>query len=835
METENIAPRVNSIEDTYQKLDQREHVLKRPDSYVGSVESIRTDMWVYKDEINFETGESTGQGQLEPQKIEYVPALFKIFDEILVNAADNKTRDPENMTWIKVEINQAQGMISVANNGKGIPIRMHQKEKIFVPELIFGNLLTSDNYNDNKKKVTGGRNGFGAKLCNIFSTKFIVETADADVGKKFVQTFSANMTQKTKPKITKYNKKDYTKISFWPDFGKFGMQTLDDDTVALFKKRVYDMAGCTDSSVAVHLNGTKLPVKSFKNYVKLCTKSLEQKFGSSRQIAHLTVNDRWDVAICASDGQFEQVSFVNSIWTCKGGTHVDYISDQVAKSLEKVIASKNKKGTKIKKNAIKQFLCVFVRSLIENPAFDSQTKDALTTQSKAFGSTAVLSAEFLKLLASKKIGIVDKVMALASFKSRKIGKEGTKAKNVRGVAKLDDANKAGTAQSHKCTLILTEGDSAKTLAVSGLSIVGRDYYGVFPLKGKPLNVREARHEQISKNDEIQNIVKIMGLKRNVTYTSENIKTLRYGHLMIMADQDHDGSHIKGLIINFIHWYNPSLLLVPGFLQEFVTPIVKAVKGKKSETFYTIPQYEQWRDTLPEADQKKWKCKYYKGLGTSTAAEAKEYFRDLEKNCIEFQWEDEDEEWIKLAFDKKKATDRKHWIENVHGETYVDYDVDFMRYSDFFNKEFVLYSQASVTRAIPALMDGFKPSQRKVLYACFKRNLKSEIKVAQLAGYVSEHAQYHHGEASLMGAIIGMAQTFVGSNNINLLFPSGQFGTRLMGGSDAASPRYIFTKVCIQPYKNLLILNKNSKLHKMFVFSDCGYYTSHIPCRRRPNS
>lgn len=277
METENIAPRVNSIEDTYQKLDQREHVLKRPDSYVGSVESIRTDMWVYKDEINFETGESTGQGQLEPQKIEYVPALFKIFDEILVNAADNKTRDPENMTWIKVEINQAQGMISVANNGKGIPIRMHQKEKIFVPELIFGNLLTSDNYNDNKKKVTGGRNGFGAKLCNIFSTKFIVETADADVGKKFVQTFSANMTQKTKPKITKYNKKDYTKISFWPDFGKFGMQTLDDDTVALFKKRVYDMAGCTDSSVAVHLNGTKLPVKSFKNYVKLCTKSLEQK------------------------------------------------------------------------------------------------------------------------------------------------------------------------------------------------------------------------------------------------------------------------------------------------------------------------------------------------------------------------------------------------------------------------------------------------------------------------------------------------------------------------------------------------------------------------------
>jgi DNA topoisomerase-2 len=272
-----------------------------------------------------------------------------------------------------------------------------------------------------------------------------------------------------------------------------------------------------------------------------------------------------------------QVSFVNSIWTCKGGTHVEYVSDQICKHLEKVVAAKNKKGTKIKKAAIKQFLCVFVRSLIENPTFDSQTKDALTSQAKTFGSTAELSEDFLKAVASKKMGIVEQVLALNAFKSRKIGKEGTKAKNVRGLPKLDDANKAGTAMSHKCTLILTEGDSAKTLAVSGLSIVGRDYYGVFPLKGKPLNVREARHDQIAKNEEIQSIIRIMGLKRDVEYTEESVKTLRYGHLMIMADQDHDGSHIKGLIINLIHWYNPSLLRVPGFLQEFITPIVKATK------------------------------------------------------------------------------------------------------------------------------------------------------------------------------------------------------------------------------------------------------------------
>ena len=580
MDAENVAPAGNAAPvETYQKLDQRQHVLKRPDSYVGSVESVRSDLWVCQDTIPDEDDDDAAAAsvRLVPRRINYVPALFKIFDEILVNAADNKTRDPENMTWIKVSIDQEAGVICVANNGRGIPIRMHAKEKIFIPELIFGNLLTSDNYNDAKKKVTGGRNGYGAKLCNIFSTKFVVETADAGAGKKFVQTFSDNMTKKTKPKITSYSKKDYTKITFWPDWEKFGMEGLDDDTVALFKKRVYDMAGCTDTSVSVYLNGEKLGVKGFPQYVKLCTASLEERYGASRRIEHIAVNDRWDIAICASDGAFEQVSFVNSIWTCKGGTHVEYVSDQVCKYLEKVIATKNKKGQKIKKSAIKQFLCIFVRSLIENPAFDSQTKDALTTQSKAFGSTADLPASFLKALASKKMGIVDQVMALATFKSRKIGKEGTKARNVRGVSKLDDANKAGTSQAHKCTLILTEGDSAKTLAISGLSIVGRDYYGVFPLKGKPLNVREARHDQISKNEEIQNIIRIMGLKRNVEYDEQTIKNLRYGHLMIMADQDHDGSHIKGLIINLIHWYNPSLLTVPGFLQEFITPIVKSVK------------------------------------------------------------------------------------------------------------------------------------------------------------------------------------------------------------------------------------------------------------------
>jgi DNA topoisomerase-2 len=188
--------------------------------------------------------------------------------------------------------------------------------------------------------------------------------------------------------------------------------------------------------------------------------------------------------------------------------------------------------------------------------------------------------------------------------------------------KLEDANNAGGRNAKRCTLILTEGDSAKALAVAGLSVVGRDDYGVFPLRGKLLNVREAGHDQIVKNVEIQHIKQILGLKHNQDYTT--VDSLRYGHLMIMTDQvglsrctaasanmlqDHDGSHIKGLIINFLDHFYPSLLRIPEFLVEFITPIVKVTKGKSERSFYTLPQYDEWKEA--NNDGKGWDAKYYK--------------------------------------------------------------------------------------------------------------------------------------------------------------------------------------------------------------------------------
>uniref|UniRef100_A0A8C2BI12 DNA topoisomerase 2 n=1 Tax=Cyprinus carpio TaxID=7962 RepID=A0A8C2BI12_CYPCA len=789
-----------SVERIYQKKTQLEHILLRPDTYIGSVEPVTQQMWVFDEDMG-----------MNCRDITYVPGLYKIFDEILVNAADNKQRD-KTMNCIKVNIDSENNTISVWNNGKGIPVVEHKVEKVYVPALIFGQLLTSSNYDDDEKKVTGGRNGYGAKLCNIFSIKFTVETACRESKRCFKQTWFDNMGRAGEYKIKPFDGDDYTCITFQPDLAKFKMQALDKDTVALLTRRAYDIAGST-KGVRVFLNGKKLPVNGFRSYVDLYLKDKVDETGSPLTIVHEAVNDRWEVCLTLSDKGFQQVSFVNSIATTKGGRHSDYVADQIVSKLIEVVKKKNKAGVAVKPFQVKNHMWLFVNCLIENPSFDSQTKENMTLQQKNFGSTCSLSEKFVKQ--ANNCGIVESIMNWVKFKAQaQLNKKCSAVKHtkIKGVPKLDDANDAGNKNSTSCTLILTEGDSAKTLAVSGLGVVGRDRYGVFPLRGKMLNVREASHKQIMENAEINNIIKILGLQYKKNYSDpESLKSLRYGKLMIMTDQDQDGSHIKGLLINFIHHNWPSLLR-HNFLEEFITPIIKASNKKQELAFYSIPEFNEWKEK--QSNTKSWKIKYYKGLGTSTSKEAKEYFSDMMRHRIPFKYSGPaDDEAITLAFSKKMVDERKEWLtsfminrrqrreHNLPEEYLYGQETTSLTYHDFINKELVQFSNSDNERSIPCLVDGLKPGQRKVLFCCFKRNDKREVKVAQLAGSVAEMSAYHHGEVSLMMTIVGLAQNFVGSNNLNMLQPLGQFGTRLHGGKDSASPRYIFTM--LSPLARLL--------------------------------
>jgi len=763
----------------YQKLTDREHILKKPDTYIGSIENTEHDGYIFDD------------GKIISKEV----GLYKLFDEGIVNCRDHVIRQAQAVkdkienaipvTNIDITIDE-DGTIHMYNDGNGIDVAQHPEYKMWIPEMIFGHLRTSTNYDEKKKeKIIGGKNGFGFKLVLIWSTWGKVETVDHVRGLKYVQEFKNNLTEICKPSITKCKKKPYTRVSFKPDYARLGITGLSPDILALFKKRVYDISAVTDKTVKVKLNSELVPCKNLEQYIDLY---IGPKTETKR--IYEQPNDRWEYAVClAPKDEFQQLSFVNGIYTSNGGKHVEYIMNQIIRKL--CVYIKTKKKVDVKPTTIKEQLMLFLRCDIENPSFNSQTKDELGTAITKFGSTCNVSDAFIEKIA--KMGVMNAACALTEVKENKAAKktDGSKSKSIRGIPKLIDANYAGTVKSDKCVLILCEGDSAKAGIVSGLTKDDRNTIGVYPMKGKMFNTRGETMKRIGENKEIIEIKQILGLETGKKYTQESAsKALRYNSVLFMTDQDLDGSHIKGLGLNVFQDQWNSLSTLDNFIGFMNTPILKAKKGGKELLFYNDGEYRKWKG---ENDTKGWNVKYYKGLGTSTGKEFKEYFAN--KKIVYFKHEGAtSDNIVDMVFNKKRSEERKQWLSNYDRDLYLDTNNESVSYTDFVNKELIHFSKYDCERSIPNLMDGLKISLRKILYSAFKKNLTTEIKVAQFSGYVSEQSGYHHGEASLNAAIVGMAQDYVGSNNINLLMPNGQFGTRLQGGKDSASERYIFTQL-----------------------------------------
>jgi DNA topoisomerase II len=763
------------ISQAYQKKTHREHILSLPDTYIGSVQNTDEQVFVRQ-------GDSFVQTQLTIN-----PGFYKLVDELLVNAHDHvvrlRTRNSGNPVR-KITIAYDKNHFYIENDGEPIDVVQHPEHKVWVPQMIFAELLTSTNYDADEKKLVGGKNGYGVKLVNIFAKQMEVMITDGPRKVSYAQTYSLNMTRIGEPNVKPTKTKSSVAIRWEPDFPRFGMTEITPDMMKLIERRVWDLAMTMGKDVKVVLNGETLKCRNLTEYAK--------SYGIDA-VVYESPNDRWQIAIGQSKEGAFNMSFVNGIWTSKGGTHVDSIVNQVASHVVEYVETKKK--TKVKPSLVKDQLAVFLVSLIENPSFTSQTKETLTTKVSAFGSSPKLSEDTLKKVVSK-LAIVETILEAQAAKDAKDNTktDGRKQSRITGIPKLDDAVCAGTKDSAKCVLILTEGDSAKAMALSGLSQDQRKIYGVYPLKGKVLNVKDTSDSKVEHTKEIAELKKILGLQSGKKY--KDVSELRYGSVMIMTDQDYDGSHIRGLLVNLFHELWHELCTVPGFLTYMATPIVKATKGNDTKNFYSQYEYEEWKKTDASRG---YKVKYYKGLGTSTRNEAKDYF--AKPQAVAFTYSPGSDEAIDLAFNKKRADDRKVWLQGYDKSAQVPTGTR-VPYPDFINKDLIHFSNYNLERAIPNVMDGLKVSQRKILYAAFKRNLTQEIRVAQFAGYVSEHTGYHHGEASLNEAIIGMAQDFMGANNIQWLVPQGQFGTRLRGGSDSASPRYIHTY--LQPIVKKLV-------------------------------
>jgi DNA topoisomerase II len=776
----------------YTHLSQRNQILKRPGQHIGSIKSAQNLVWLVDEE-----GDSI---KIVEKEVTYNHGLIHIFSEVLSNAQDNffRSQNSENpLKKIEVTVDKEKGEITVWNDGQHIPCTIHEweadEEKIdnndhYQAEIIFGHLNSSGNYDDDNEtgRIGGGLHGVGVKLTNIFSQYFKVESFDPENGLKFVGEWSDNMSSMKKPKVTSLKqKKGYTCVTYIADFQKFGVKGYTDIDIAIMKKLCVDCAMITGQKVT--FNSEVIPVKDLLGYVKMyCEPTNYVEFKTADSTVVLCEKPTFDIGMV-------QISFVNGINTKKGGVHVDEWKKGIFKPLlEKLKAKYTEKKSstpfKITPKNLEQYFMLFITCNLKNPDFEGQTKDVLSNPSP---KVQVPETKIKQLLKWDFISDIEETVRIQGMKELK-KTDGKKTTSV-DVPKADDANKAGTVNSHKCVLFITEGDSAKTFAIKGISAMeeGTNWFGALPVRGKVLNVRGASAKQINDNKEITYLKKMLGLEHGEDYSGENIKKLRYGKVCILTDADPDGDHIKGLIINFFQYFYPSLIS-SGYLTSLRTPIVKTVQKGKVQKFYYLKEFKEWASNQKTPFQ----AKYYKGLATSSDEDILDIFKD--PHYVQYIEDAKSTDTIGMVFDKTRANDRKKWLENYTNKEFVYKMVggeELVPITEFFNNEMIEFSIYDNHRSIPSVIDGLKPSQRKALFVGLKVLTKSkDYRVSQFAAEVAKLAKYHHGEISMEKTIVSMAQTFVGSNNATVFHESGQFGTRSSGGDDAGSSRYIATKL-----------------------------------------
>lgn len=786
----------------YTKIDQIEHVLLRSSMYVGSKTlNEYTDFVGSYDVI-------TGNYAIRSKQVVASPAILRFFIEVLSNAVDNVHRSKSTATpctKIKVNIDQESGEIRVWNDGDVIPVEKHAIEGIYNHSLIFGQLLTGSNYDDTEAREISGTNGVGIKCTNVFSSTFTVRGVDPNNCKSFEQTWTNNMRSTSTPTIKKTKLvSGFTEVKYILDFERLGITQYTDDIVGIYLRYVIDAAMLT--GVNVYFNDKLIKVRDLLAYARLyeedvtTTKADDDVLSMETPHAkidyvHIISGDVQAVITTTNTNDFKHFSFTNGIYNRLGGKHVDSVCDALFKPILEKFTKKNK--PLIKLADIKKFFKVFVVCVVQNPEFDSQSKERLESPKVKF---EVTTNDIKKILSW---AVVEDIENMLKMKEMLVLKK--VEKKQKGYVKIDGydpANNAGGKRSEECSLILCEGLSAKTFAVAGISKglygkVGRDWFGILSLTGKILNSRNVTPTVMSKNAVLINLIQAIGLKFDADYTDDaQYGTLNYGRILMLTDADVDGVHISSLVINFIHHMCPSLLhRATPFIISMATPIVRVFGPKgKDILFYDENKFKKYATEQTS----KFKSKYYKGLGTTKIEDVPDTFGT---KMIQFITDEKLDENINKVFHKKFADERKAWLETYEPNPSYSLDdrgVDVdMNLSDYLNFEMIKFSHDDCKRSIPNLYDGLKISQRKVLYAVKKRNItygKPSLKVAQLGGYVAEHTNYHHGEQNLYDTIIKMAQCFPGSNNIPLLYRDGAFGTRLSLGKDAASPRYIFTKM-----------------------------------------
>lgn len=586
---------MSNVEDKYRKLTDREHVLNRPGMYIGSTSSHTESLEVYNGT------------NIHERSVTYNPGFIKLFDEVLSNSVDEHRRN-NKLDEIRVTVNLDTTEIIILDNG-GIPVQKHKEHKEWIPEMIFSNLRAGSNFDDTKDRDVAGTNGVGATLTNIFSNQFSISTCDGY--NKFEQTFSNNMQSRSTPKITKYDK-GFTKVAYIPDLSRFKMKNIDQDSHDIMFKRCLDIAACNTKLTVIfttikdgNKTNHKLKFKDFKEFIDLYNPG-EYFYEKSKHFR---------IGIAGSESGFKNTSYVNSVHTKDGGTHVDYIINQLISQLREMIEKKHK--IQVKPSDIRNHLHIFIDCTVVNPSFSSQTKEKLITEQKLFKTEHEVSEKTAKDVFSSEIiktvldWVEKRALAAERAELRKLNKELDKGR----VKKLIDAQKKGDRRN--CILGIYEGDSA-TSAVRKFR--DTQIMGAFPLKGKFINVHELPNSKVINNEEVKGLMGSLGLK-----LGEDPRGLRYGRIYIYTDADPDGNSIAAQLINFFAKYWPELFKI-GMIYKVMTPLVVARKGKNVLKFYTSSEFETWIDKN-KSSSSSWDIEYKKGLAALTDSEYEEIIKN----------------------------------------------------------------------------------------------------------------------------------------------------------------------------------------------------------------
>jgi DNA topoisomerase-2 len=566
-----------SVDKKFKKLDDISHVILRPGMYIGSIKPHTANKWVVE------------EGKMTQREITYNPGFLKIFDEIVTNSVDESKREGSKLNTVKIDLDRKTNKVTIWDNG-GIPVVKNTEHDEWIPEMVFSNLKAGSNFDDSEERSWAGTNGVGSTLTNIYSKEFKISTCDGK--NSFKQTFSNNMRERTQP-IIKKAKANHTEISYITDLEKFGLTEIDDDHYKMIEKRIYDIAAC-NTGLKIYFNGDLININSFEDYIKLYTQEYFHEFKKDKT---------WSLAIALSQNGFQQVSFANTTETYDGGTHVDYVMNQIIVSLREFFLKKHK--VDIKPSELKQHMFLFLDATVINPSFSSQTKEKLITEVKEFGTTFEVSPKLIQSILKSEIvnSILDWIQQKKNAEDSKLQRDLNKKLTKIKVEKLIDAKGK---DRWKYSIGLFEGDSA----ISAF----RKYrtpetMGAFALKGKFVNVSEITNQKLVQNDEAVNLMASIGLKLGQPI---DVKNLRYGRVLIFTDADMDGNAISALLINFFYKYWPDMF-ERKMIYKVETPIVVAIpkaKTKKKVLFYTQNEYNIWAE---QNDLKQFEIKYKKGL------------------------------------------------------------------------------------------------------------------------------------------------------------------------------------------------------------------------------